>query len=107
ALAVYLKKEDDYFRSSSPATQMITYNGFSIIKEFYAPDYAVSPKNGGPDHRMTLYWKPDIIVNGKNSKVPIFFYNNDRTESFKVVIEGMTTDGKMLLIEKLISSKAF
>ena len=35
--------------------------------------------------------------------VPIQFYNNDRTRSFKVIVEGITEEGKMVLIEKLIA----
>ncbi len=30
-------------------------------------------------------------------------FNNDRTKSFKVVVEGITEAGKMVLIEKIIA----
>ncbi|HEX7845020.1 MAG TPA: hypothetical protein VF476_04405 [Chitinophagaceae bacterium] len=106
ALAIYLKKGTDYFNSLPSAAEMITYNGFSVIKEFYSPDYKVVKKNE-PDQRMTIYWKPDIFVHGKNSNIPISFYNNDRSRQFKVVIEGITADGKMLMIEKLIGERGF
>ncbi len=107
ALAIYLKKGDDLWASMPRSGEVITYNGFSVIKEFYSPDYSTPPKKNVPDQRITLHWKPDIFVNGKNVKIPIPFYNNDRTRIFKIVAEGMTVDGKLLLIEKIIGAKAF
>ena len=84
------------------------YRGYSIIKEFYSPDYTVTAKdNIVTDHRLTLHWNPDIYVNGVNEKIPLQFFNNDRSKRFRVVIEGVTADGKLLMIEKIIGSKAF
>ena len=107
ALAIYMKKGNDLFNALPAAGEMIVYNGFSVIKEFYSPNYAVPAGEIKPDQRMTLYWNPDIVVSRVNAKVPVVFYNNDRTKSFKVVMEGMTVDGKMLLIEKLVTVKPF
>jgi hypothetical protein len=107
ALAIYTKKIDD-LTNSIPRSDLISTHGFSVIKEFYSPDYAVpQKKHTSPDQRITLYWKPDVFVNGKNIKLPVVFYNNDRTKTFKVVVEGMTIDGKMLMMEKIISAKPF
>ena len=102
ALAVYLKKGEDYIKSTPSSGEIIVYNGFSIIKEFYSPDYSVRPDRAEYDRRLTLYWKPDIFIHGKDNKFPIQFYNNDRSKRFKIVVEGMTADGKMLMIEKTI-----
>lgn len=107
ALAIYMKKGADLFNSLPAAGEMIVYNGFSVIKEFYAPNYSVAGKEIKPDHRMTLHWDADIAVSGINPKFPVVFYNNDRTRSFKIVVEGMTVDGKMLMIEKLVTAKPF
>ncbi len=103
-LAIYTKKGTDL--SSLPSSgDMINYKGYSIIKEFYSPDYKIKASDKKPDHRITLYWNPVVFVNGINPIIPITFYNNDRTKQFKIVIEGMTEDGKMLMIEKIIGSK--
>ena len=105
ALAIYMKKGADYFATLPSAGEMITATGYSVIKEFYSPNYKVpSPDHSKADYRLTVYWKPDIFVNGVNLKLPFSFYNTDRTKSFKVVVEGMTIDGKLLLIEKLIKN---
>ena len=103
-LAVYTKKGADLSDVMKYAADMTKYNGYSVIKEFYAPDYSVvKPATTSPDNRITLDWRPDIFVNNINPKIPVTFYNNDRSKSFKVVVEGMTVDGKMLSIEKLIT----
>jgi len=106
-LAIYTKKGADIYNSVSRG-DMIRYQGYSVIKEFYSPDYSVkSTPAFQDDNRITLLWKPDIKVKGINPVVPVRFYNNDRSKSFKVVIEGMTINGKMLHLEKIITPAAF
>lgn len=108
ALAIYMKKGADYFNSLPSAGEILTYNGYSVIKEFYSPDYAAPAKaSSNPDHRMTLHWKPDILLKNVNPKVPLVFYNNDRTGSFKVVVEGLTINGKMVMLEQIVNKKGF
>ncbi len=103
-LAVYTKKGSDRYDSPS-LPDKINYNGYSITREFYSPDYTVDKTaNTKTDHRITLEWLPNIFVNGINIKLPVVFYNNDRTKQFKIVVEGMTTAGKMVFIEKTISA---
>jgi|CXWL01.1.fsa_nt_gi hypothetical protein len=107
-LAVYTKKGQDYLNSATSFANNRIYNGYTVIKEFYAPDYAVDkPAEALADNRITLDWRPDILVNNVNPKIPVTFYNNDRAKSFKIVVEGMTVDGKMLMIERTISHKGF
>jgi hypothetical protein len=107
-LAIYTKKGSDLADVMQYTADMVKYNGYSIIKEFYSPDYAVDKlAKVQSDNRITLDWRPHILVNNVNPKIPLSFYNNDRTKSFKIVVEGMTIDGKMLMIEKTISKKGF
>ncbi|HLG38816.1 MAG TPA: hypothetical protein VI461_04070 [Chitinophagaceae bacterium] len=103
-LAVYTKKGAD-LSSLTSSGDIINYNGYSVLKEFYSPDYHVKKTNDKADNRITLYWNPAISAGSVNPKIPIVFYNNDRTRQFKIVVEGMTFDGKMLMIEKIIGPK--
>ncbi|MBL7744466.1 MAG: hypothetical protein JNN00_13410 [Chitinophagaceae bacterium] len=103
-LAIYTKKNGENLNRPSPS-QVIHYNGYSVIKEFYSPDYTVKSKTTTPDNRTTLYWNPTVFANGIDPSFPVRFYNNDRTRQYKIVIEGMTSTGKLLLIEKLIGGK--
>jgi hypothetical protein len=103
-LAVFTKRGSDLSDVMKHAADMTVYNGYSITKEFYAPDYSVvKPTASFQDNRITLDWRPDVFVNNINPTIPVTFYNNDRTRSFKIVVEGMTVDGKMLSIEKIIT----
>ena len=101
-LAIYTKKGADYV-SSSGFANLSFYNGYSVIKEFYSPDYKLKQNEDKPDTRITLAWRPDIFVNAANARIPVAFYNNDRTKKYKVVVEGITVSGKIICIEKTIS----
>ena len=101
-LAVYTKKETDLTTLPDAPTDMITYNGYTIIKEFYSPDYDTNPDDSKADNRITLNWNPDVFITGVDPQIPVIFYNNDRTKRFKIVAEGITTDGRMLMLEKII-----
>jgi hypothetical protein len=102
-LAIYTKKGSDYLNTLPSAGDIIQYQGYSVIREFYSPDYKVNTTNNSqPDNRMTLLWNPAVFVNNINPRIPISFYNSDRTKRYKIVVEGMTIDGKMLMIEKTI-----
>lgn len=102
-MAIYTKKGADYVNSSGFAN-LSFYNGYSVVKEFYSPDYKVKKNEDRPDTRITLTWRPDIFINTVNARIPLSFYNNDRTKKFKVVVEGMTMSGKLIHIEKTISA---
>lgn len=103
-LAIYTKKGSDLADVMQYTADIAKYNGYSVIKEFYAPDYKVD-KLGSvkTDNRITLDWRPNILLNNVNPRIPVTFYNTDRTKNFKIVVEGMTQDGKMISIEKIIS----
>jgi hypothetical protein len=108
AVAVYMKKGEDLLNAMSSHGRVITYNGFSVIKEFYAPDYKTGMLDKNKtDNRITLDWRPAIFINNVNPRIPLTFYNSDRTTNFKIIVEGMTTSGKMVCIEKTISKSDY
>ncbi len=106
ALAIYMKKGNDLTTSLDSPTDIITYNGYTIVKEFYNPDYDRQPDSGKADNRLTLAWRPSLFVADVNPKIPVIFYNNNNTKRFKIVAEGITEDGRMLMIEKTIEPQA-
>lgn len=103
-LAIYTKKDVDV--TLGTGAFLGYYNGFNITKEYYAPDYAaVNFDRSKIDNRLTLDWRPAILINNINPKIAFPFYNNDRTKQYRFVMEGVTLDGKLLLLEKIISAK--
>lgn len=100
-LAIYTKKGADLNAVLDAPTDVLQYNGYSIVKEFYSPNYSVK-KIKLPDYRSTLLWVPNINIGSVNPTIPIKFYNNNKTTKFKIVVEGITLDGKFLYIEKIV-----
>ncbi len=104
AMAIYTRKGTDIVNSSRG--DIIRYNGFTLVKDFFAPNYKTDPALlKKPDTRITIDWRPNIFVNNINPVIPISFYNSDRTKRFRVVVEGMTTSGKMISVEQVIGGR--
>ncbi len=102
AVAIYTKRGEDLNEEMESRGDIVDYDGYSIIKEFYSPDYSVPPDVNYIDHRLTLNWQPEVITDSLHSSIPIHFYNTDRTKKFRVVAEGITKDGKLLMVEQWV-----
>lgn len=68
--------------------------GFSAPEEFYQPNYSTKPLPGTMDYRRTLYWNPDVQLDGEG-KAQVTFYNNSKQTQIAVSAEGMATDGTL------------
>jgi hypothetical protein len=104
-IVVYTKKYEDEsaYKSKPPDAPYFLYNGYSIEKEFYSPDYSISPdKNKGRDLRTTLYWNPKLYTNAGENCIRVNFYNNDVSRKFKIVLEGIDNKGRLIFLEKKI-----
>jgi hypothetical protein len=103
-LAVYTRKGNDLIDRSQKETDlnMVKIPGYSIIKEFYAPNYSQSDNSLVNDARTTLLWQPYIFTDKNNLSIPVVFYNNDFTKRIRIVLEGINEEGKLLHIEKII-----
>jgi len=76
--------------------------GYSVSREFYSPDYdRLKPEIDFSDHRATLYWNPNLKPD-KNGIATIKFFNDDETKKFKVVIQGIDLDGKIISLQKIL-----
>lgn len=103
AIAVYTRKGGDVVQTQSKGLPYKILIGYTAPKEFYSPNYAsFDSRNDEQDLRTTLYWNPMILTNNENHTVRIHFYNNDITSSFRVIVEGVSTDGRLTHIEKEI-----
>ena len=67
-------------------------DGYSEPVEFYAPDYAILPKD--VDYRRTLYWNPEINTDAEG-RAEVEFYNNSRCKQIKVSAETISKDGSL------------
>jgi TonB-dependent SusC/RagA subfamily outer membrane receptor len=81
-----------------------TPTGYQKPVEFYAPKYeTLETKNlATPDYRTTIFWKPDVVIPDGQEEASFEFYTSDFPTTYSVVIEGLTTDGKIIRqVEKI------
>jgi hypothetical protein len=107
ALAIYTISGDDIpeLIKNTPSQNLdkASLVGYTPVKAFYSPNYAEEhPNMDEKDLRRTLLWKPDIQAEGGNNKIRISFYNNDFSKSLQCILEGVTSDGKLVhLVQKI------
>ena len=100
ALAIYTKKIELLKQNSGSA---VTFTGYSGIQTFPELHYNTSPElRNNFDGRITLFWRSALFLNGERGRFPIEFYNSDRTKRFRIVVEGLTSTGQPLLMEKIV-----
>jgi hypothetical protein len=103
AVAVYLKKGASRSNNAGAGMESVKLFGYSLLKEFYNPDYENDiPNKNKEDLRTTLYWNPFIIMDKNKRRVTLPFFNNDQTKKFRVVIEGINEFGQLTSEEKII-----
>ncbi len=103
AIAIYTRRGDDAKAVDGKGLPSSTVSGYTSIREFYSPNYGTfNEADEKQDLRTTLYWNPQIITTQLKNKVTLTFYNNDITRAFRVVIEGMTKDGRLAHIERIM-----
>ena len=107
AIAIYTKiggdlaPEKSKYNTSGMDFQSLV--GYAPVKEFYAPSYAEKEQaNTIKDLRTTLLWNPWINLDKTNKKAIIRFYNNDVTQAFRIVLEGMDSKGKLVHISQVL-----
>lgn len=101
AVAVYTRRGGDR-NSTVKGFDKILVPGYSLIKEFYSPDYSVKQETDElDDKRITLYWNPELVTDSATHAAHFSFYNNDITHHFRIVIEGVSNSGRPGRIEKV------
>ena len=78
--------------------------GYATPVEFYAPDYAVKNDKSKKDNRTTIAWVPMLQSNSLGD-ASISFWTADRQSNYRVVIEGITSEGELLHNEMILQSK--
>ncbi|MEP6616416.1 MAG: hypothetical protein ABJA57_07545 [Ginsengibacter sp.] len=102
ALVLYSRKGTDMGNATVNSMNKFSYDGYSYIKEFYAPDYtsATAIQKMNIDRRSTLLWNPDLLITKQNRFQKIIFYNSDVCKSIRLILEGFNSDGQLCHIEK-------
>jgi hypothetical protein len=103
AIAIYTRRGNDMQSAPGKGLASNKIMGYTPIKQFYSPNYSsFQQRNEDRDLRTTLYWNPMVSTVPGKQTIKLTFYNNDVSEAFRVVIEGMSTDGKLTRLEQLM-----
>ena len=78
--------------------------GYATPVEFYAPDYSVTNDRSKKDNRTTIAWVPSLQSNSLGD-ASMLFWTADRQSDYRVVIEGITSEGELLHNELILQSK--
>ncbi|MEO6683789.1 MAG: hypothetical protein ABIN48_13285, partial [Ginsengibacter sp.] len=96
AIAIYTRRGNDVQQTSGKGLSKNTITGYTSIRQFYSPDYSTFTEDYGKrDLRTTLYWNPEVRTAPGKNQVLLTFYNNDVSQSFNVVLQGMTKNGRL------------
>ena len=93
---IYVYLHTIFTTESNKGIRRTYYDGFNIASTFKMEDYSVIPPTA--DFRRTIYWQPDIITDAQG-KAKVEFFNNATCEEMYISVEGMTSDGKILVNE--------
>ncbi len=78
----------------------IVFNGIAEPVEYYHPDYSKLPLPEHKDYRRTLYWNPNVKTDSRG-RARVEFYNNSTCRQVAVSAEGITADGKVIIVSPL------
>jgi hypothetical protein len=103
AIGIYTKKGQEVRSRPGEGISKAVLKGYNKPKQFYSPDYSTRSASTDvvADYRTTLYWNPVVLTEGSQKKVKLTFYNNDITKAYRVVLEGVNEEGKLIRIEKI------
>jgi hypothetical protein len=75
--------------------------GYSVTREFYNPDYSLPIDSSFTDNRSTLYWNGNIKPD-KSGIATIRFFNNDISNKYKILIQGIDKKGTLIYKEQIL-----
>ena len=103
-LAITSRQAQDQANIMETKTGFAVIKGYTPVREFYQPRYdnAKIEDYKAEDFRSTLYWNSKLRMDNATRKMNLVFYNNDISNKFRIVIEGMNQDGKLCRIEEVI-----
>lgn len=102
AIGIYTKK-GRIVAANQKQFNSFEKKGYSVVREFYNVDYKKTPMYNKDviDKRTTLYWNPKAKFDDKG-EIKVRFFNNDLSEKYKIVIQGLDQKGRMVYTEEFV-----
>lgn len=96
-------KLDDFKVVEKRGMMSFSHPGYSQARKFYEPIYEVEKKKeDNLDYRSTLFWSPQIDLD-EFGKANISFYTAEEKSFYRVVLEGVSFDGKIIKQEAILN----
>ena len=94
-LSIYTKTDVDEVAKSNKKVPTVKVPGYVKPRKFRFPKYddaSIDP--GVTDFRSLLYWNPEVRTNEKTGTATVSFYAADLPVRYRVVVEGVTQEGR-------------
>ena len=102
-----ITKTGDFSSTPLPSYAVrLQYRAIDPVPSFVSPDYSnvALKKNRIPDFRNTLYWNPDVKMDG-DGMTRIEFWTSDFVTGYEINIQGISSEGKAFSGRKFINVK--
>ena len=94
-------KDMVYLTPSKTVSQKI--EGYTRTKEYYSPNYDIKSDFFTSDHRNTLHWEPNIVLN-EDGEAEVSFFTSDDTDEYLIHCEGRSVEGAIGVSTLLINT---
>jgi len=94
---IYIKTRDGlrYPIFSGWSHQLLKPKGYSLVKEFYAPQYNHGTvEDKWADYRTTIFWNADVRTT-KTGEAFVNYFNAGRPGTYRIIIEGINSQGQL------------
>jgi len=101
-ISVFTKR---YHEPDFKGLTTIKARGFDRLMPFMGPNYANPQINSSQsDYRSTLYWNPRVHITSAHP-VELSFYTSDRSGNYRIIVQGVTSDGHPMYTQAIITVK--
>lgn len=90
---VFIELHKSMRHSLKPGMRQMSFQGYTMVEEFYSPNYDYMPPYGN-DYRRTLYWNPEVRPD-ENGTAKVRFFNNFTPRRFHVSTATLAPDGTL------------
>ncbi|RZK82098.1 MAG: hypothetical protein EOO92_02950 [Pedobacter sp.] len=93
-MAIYTRS-GNFRKGYDPSIVWHAPKGYDQTRIFYAPQYGNPLENNTvPDFRSTIYWNPAVLTK-EEGQTKVSYYNADQVGSYRVIVEGIDSDGRL------------
>jgi hypothetical protein len=84
----------------------LRYRVVEPVMSFISPEYSSEERRVSrlPDYRNTLYWNPSVKPD-QDGKVSLEFWSSDNKSDYVINIQGITQEGKVISVKKILKVK--